>query len=126
MDTFNFPYHLVKTQYPDSGDTMVFGKAYVFTSKPSAPDQRTFILTFPGMKYYFTAGVVNNTDNPTTNYKVLQEFYEAHRLWATFIYPHPVLGNINVKFGKPLADPDPIPEGNGAQSSFEIQLIEQP
>lgn len=127
MDTFTFPYHLVKTQYPDSGDTMVFGKSYVFTSKPSAPDQRTFILTFAGMTYFInTDGTINTTTLPTINYRVLQQFYEAHRMWDTFIYPHPILGNINVKFGKPLSDPDSIPLGKGAVQSFEIQLIEQP
>lgn len=125
MDTFDFPYHTVRTQYPNSGDSMVLGKSYEFTSKPKAPDQRLFILSFPGMKLFVnTDGTINTTTLPKLNYRVLEQFYEAHRQWDTFIYPHPYLGNINVRFATPLNGPNPIPKGNGALEGFEIQLKE--
>lgn len=128
MDTFNFPYHTFRNQYPQ-GDKMQFGGAYEFSPKPNAPIQRTFVLNFPVMKFYPTPGsptVASVTESPTTNMRTLEAFYEVHQMWDPFIYPHPVLGNINVKFAQPLASPDLIPGGGGATAAFEIQLKEQP
>lgn len=127
-DTFNFPYHMVKTQYPKTGSSLQFGGSYEFTAKPNSPTQRTFILTFASMKYFLNEdGTLDESVNPNYNYRKFQMFYEAHELWDTFIYPHPhLLANINVKFAQPLADPDGIIEGGGAVSQFEVQLREQP
>jgi hypothetical protein len=126
METFSFPNHVVKVQYPDSGDSMTLGKSYEFTSKPNAPDQRIFILSFAGMMLYLDAeGAIDASKNAAINYRAVELFYEAHRKWKTFIYPHPYLGNINVRFNTPLNPPDPIPGGNGALGGFEIQLKEQ-
>lgn len=127
MDIFDFPYHTVRTEYPKSSDSMQLGGAYEFVAKPVAPDQRVFVLTFPTMQYYLASnGTVDTTTNPQINYRVLQLFYEKQRLYQTFTYPHPVLGNIVVRFAEPLQDPEGIPGGNGAVKQFEIKLKEQP
>ena len=127
MDTFNFPNHMVKTEYPRSSDSVQFGGAYTFVNKPVAPDQRVFVLNFAAMKYYVNPdGSIDVTTDPQNNYRVLQEFYETERLYNEFIYPHPVLGNITVRFKDPLQDPDGISGGMGAVKSFQIKLIEQP
>lgn len=127
MDNFDFDYHVVKTQWPDNAEKMQFGNSYMFTSKPRGPAQRLFILTFPGMKRYLNSdGSMDATTNPKLNYTRLENFYAAHQCWASFNYSHPVYGTLVVKFAKPLADPDPIPEGDGALGAFEIQLLEQP
>lgn len=52
METFNFPYHRQRTEYPQSGNRIQLGNGYVFTSPPNAPDLRTFTLSFPTMFYY--------------------------------------------------------------------------
>jgi hypothetical protein len=128
MDTFNFPYHTVRTQYPQR-DKMQFGNSYEFAPKPNAPMQRTFILSFTAMVLYPVPGspdVVSATVNATKNMRALEVFYEAHETWDPFTYPHPVLGNVVVKFAQPLASPKPIEGGMGATEGFEIQLKEQP
>lgn len=62
METFNFPYHRQRTEYPQSGNRIQLGNGYVFTSPPNAPDLRTFTLSFPTMKYFIN-------DEPTaTNF----------------------------------------------------------
>lgn len=127
MDTFDFPYHRVRTQYPNNSDSIQFGGSYESTSRPRAPDQRLFILNFAGMKYFFhTDGTVDTSQVPEINYKRFQEFYEAHGTWDSFTYPHPIHGDLVVRFGAPLADPEGIVGGEGAVGAFEIQLKEQP
>jgi hypothetical protein len=127
MDTFNFPYHIEKTNYPAIENRMQFGNSYEAVSKPTAPYQRVFVLSFPGMMTYLdSGGAVDYSTNATINYETLRKFYEDHGLWDKFIYPHPKFGNVTVRFAQPLAAPDPVPMGNGAQGPFEIQFREQP
>lgn len=54
----------------------------------------------------------------------LEAFYNAHKLHRSFLYPHPVYGNLEVKFMSPLKIPEGIKGGNGALNDFEIDLIE--
>src|SRR3990167_3368764 len=125
--TFDFPYHRVRNLYPDNSGRVVFGGSYEFSSKPNAPPQRIFVLMFSAMKYFFnTNGTINAATNAQYNYKALRNFYEANQMWDTFVYPHAEFGNLNVKFRKPLQDPEPIEDGNGAMSAFELELFEQP
>ncbi len=51
MKTFLFPYHSFENEYPDNVPRVQFGGGYVFTSQPTAPDQRSFTLNFTGMGY---------------------------------------------------------------------------
>lgn len=127
METFDFPYHLFSTKYPESGNRMQLGNSYVFASEPSAPDQRTITLEFSAMKYYTGAGgVISATINPQVNMWALELFYQRHKLWKNFIYKHPVYGDMKVKFNKPIDIPAGIPGGLGATKSFSIELIEMP
>lgn len=127
MDTFNFPYHTFTTEYPESGVRMQLGNSYVFTAPPESPDQRKFNLTFPAMQYYVpTPGTVDITTNPTRNAGTLEKFYTDHKLYATFIYPHPVYGDVNVKFNKPLKIPQPVAGGSGVLNPFDVEFIEMP
>lgn len=126
MDTFDF-YHTVRTVYPDNSARVTFGGAYEFVSRPNSPDQRIFVLNFSSMKFFFNGDdTLNAAVNTKFNYKTFRNFYEAHRLWDKFIYPHPEFGNIVVRFHKPLEDPEWFEGGNGASKSFQIELIEQP
>lgn len=126
MQTFNFPYHKQSTKYPENSFRVTFGGGYQFVSKPQHKGQRIFTLYFTGMKFYLTNGVINNTDSPTLNMQKLIEFYEAHELYEPFTYPHPVFGNVTVRFNTPLEIPKGYSGGTGVVEDFQIELIEQP
>lgn len=123
METFAFPLHTFATKYPESSATVTFGRGYSFASRPRGPDQKTYTLSFAGMWFYETApGVVDTTSNPTINMAILDAFYQAHRLYEPFIYPHPAEGDVVVRFAKPLAYKQK-PNGKGQVEPFEIELI---
>lgn len=125
MQTFDFPYHKFRTEYPESGNRVQLGGNYIFTAPPNGPDLRRFTLSFETMKYYQEPnGSISLTKNPKINMAVLEAFYNAHKLHKSFLYPHPVYGNIEVKFMSPLKIPNGIENGGGALESFEIDLIE--
>lgn len=125
MQTFDFPYHRFRTEYPESGNRVQLGGNYIFTAPPNGPDLRRVTLSFQTMKYYLTpAGSIDRTANPKLNMAKLEDFYNAHKLHKSFIYPHPVYGNMEVKFFSPLKIPNGIIGGNGALEDFEVELLE--
>lgn len=127
MATFIWMNHTFTTEYPESGFKLQFGNSYTYAEGPTSPDQRIFTLSFPMLKYYTdSGGVVDATINPTLNMLALENFYLEHKMWKTFVYPHPVRGNLNVRFNKPLKVPAGIPDGGGAVGAFSIELIEVP
>lgn len=126
METFDFPYHLVSTEYPDSATRVQFGSSYVFTSKPVAPDQRIFTLSFQGMGFFFSGEILNRDVKPQLNMGTLERFYQDHQTWKSFIYPHALLGSVVCKFHQPLTIPKGVPGGSGKVEGFELKLIEVP
>ena len=125
--TFDFPYHLFETVNPDTGFRGQFGGSYIFSAGPDSPDQRMFKLTFEAMKFYTDElDVLDATVYLETNMKRLIDFYQAHKLHISFIYPQPVYGDIEVKFNKPLPEPKGIKGGDGVIEGFEIELVEIP
>lgn len=123
-DTFNFPYHKTRTEYPATSNAIQFGQSYTFATKPVGPPQRTFILSFKGMKWYMNGSSIDLSTNPTRNMGAIDAFYQAHELYSVFIYPHPIYGNVNVRFAEPLKHPDVEEGGTGVTNGFEIKLIE--
>lgn len=119
METFNFPFHTVEDEYPASSATLKFGGGYQFASKPRGPDQITFKLNFKAMWF-------GSAPNAQTNMQLLVDFYEAHRLYEPFIYPHPRRGNLTVRFSKPLNVPKGVEKGGGQTDPFQLELILQP
>lgn len=126
MKQFNFPYHTQSTEYPESGTRVQLGNSYVFTAPPSGPDMRRFRLSFPTMVYYVTGETIDLTKRPQLNLAVLEKFYNDHKMHKSFLYPHPVYGNVECKFFSPLKIPEGLPGGNGAVKDFTIELIEVP
>lgn len=125
MQTFDFPFHKFRTEYPESGNRVQLGGNYVFSAPPNGPDLRKIILSFPTMRYYMGPGnVLDITSNPKINMGKLEKFYNDHKLHKSFIYPHPVYGNLEVKFFSPLKIPEGITNGHGAVGDFEIELLE--
>lgn len=126
MAVFDFPYHTVETEYPDSGTQVQMGKSYTFTAPPSAPDQRKFTLNFEALVYFVRNGVIDATYEPQINMQALDDFYNLHKMNAVFTYPHPVYGDLPCSFAKPLKIPKGTKGGNGVVENIEIQLIEKP
>jgi hypothetical protein len=140
-DVFFFPFHKVQDEYPKNSVTTQFGNGYSFASAPIGPPQIMFHLDFPTM-FWFTArspdGPINRTFSPSItpglNLAALVDFYEAHQLYNTFMYPHPTRGNVITRFSKPLITPKNLPqvlnfyEGYWGHmvEPFQIDLILQP
>jgi len=126
-DIFSFPAHTVSEKYPQSGLRVQLGNSYQFDSPPSGPDQRTFTLNFESMvRLLGEDGKMDTTTMQEVNAGALLMFYENHRLYKPFTYPHPWLGDIIVKFNAPLELPKGIKNGGGWTEPFSIELIEQP
>lgn len=125
METFDFSIHTPSHNYP-KGDSFKFGRGYESAIKPQDPIQRTFTLKFAAMVYFLQAnGAADVTTEPEINMQRLIAFYERHQMWKSFVYPHPLYGNLTVRFAEPLPVPQPIEKGNGVTEAFEIKLIEQ-
>jgi hypothetical protein len=130
MDTFSFPYHTPTHTYP-RGDAVQFGRGYQFNAKPQLPFQRTFRLHFNAMKWFLnTDGTVDRTTHPEYNMQCLLDFFEAHDTSQAFIYPHPIYGNLTVKFSsdQQVEVPATIESstGNGVTEAFDLFVVEQP
>lgn len=127
METFDFPYHSIKTENPESGFRGQFGQGYVFTTEPTDPDQRKFTLNFELMKFYLNdSAELDETISPTLNMLALIKFYQRHKLYKSFNYAHPVHGLLEVKFNKPLIEEEVMRGGFGIVKSFSLELIEIP
>lgn len=125
METFNFPYHSVETENPESGVRLKLGGSYTFTAPPSDPDQRVVTLTFPTLKFFTDpSGNLDPNIQPTLNMYSLIQFYQRHKLHKSFMYNHPVHGDMEVKFNKPLKEPSSLPGGTGAVKEFSVEFIE--
>lgn len=126
MATFTFATHTLEVKYPESSTTVQFGRGYQFASKPKGPDQVTYILHFKSMFFFLNSnGTLNKTTRPTLNMAVLEDFYNTHKMYEEFVYPHPTLGNLNVRFSKPLAYKI-MENGHGATDSFTLEITTQP
>lgn len=128
MQTFNFPYHLWSMDYPETGLRVQFGNNYTFATGPDAAPARVFTLYFTGFKFFTnTDGSIDKTTNAAVNnIATLDDFYAAHLLHESFVYPHVVYGDVICKFNKPFRMPKGIKAGNGVVEDFELELIEQP
>lgn len=126
MLIFDFPYHKVRTEYPDSTTRIQMGKSWMFPIAPESPDQRLFILTFKGMKYFTVDGVISEVVNPQRNMATLDKFYRNVLMWDEFNYVHNVYGPLVCRFNQPLKIPEGIEDGDGQVDQFEVTLLEVP
>lgn len=127
LANFDFPYHTVKTDNPDSGFRVQLGGSYVFSAPPTDPDQRLFTLTFDGLKYFTDGlGALDETIQPQINMYAMIKFFQTVKLYQSFHYTHPVHGLLEVRFNKPLSEEVVMAGGFGVVKEFSIELIEIP
>lgn len=126
MARFNFPFHTFETKYPASGTQIQMGKSYTYTAPPEAPDQRKFTLKFRALRYFVRNGQIDPTVEAEINLAALDNFYQLHKMHATFTYPHPVYGDLACRFSKPLEIPSGTAGGNGVVENIEVELVEVP
>lgn len=125
MEDFDFPFFTIETNNPESSTRAQLGNSYVFVAPPTDPDQRTFVLYYPTMKFYTDAnGLLTDTIYPQYNMLAFIKFYAAHKLHKSFRFNHPVHGLMQVKFNKPFTEPKGLPNGTGAVEAFSVELIE--
>lgn len=126
MADFIFTDHSLSIEYPESSQTFQFGKGYRFVSKPEAPDQVIFDLKFNGLWWFRNAnGDLDASIEPSRNMLVLQQFYEARRLYTKFTYDY-MGSTVNVRFYQPLTIPHAELGQNGLVKDLNIKLILEP
>lgn len=126
MQVFDFPYHTLEVKYPESSVSVAFGGGYEFTSKPKAPDQVEYTVNFEAMFFFETInGFEDPTRYPQLNMTVLESFYNEHKMYEKFIYPHPTQGDLVVRFAEPL-NYKVAKNGKGRVEPFAIRLKSQP
>lgn len=123
---FDFPYHKVATDYPESSFRARLGGSYQYSAPPVAPDQRIFKLKFALLKYFTSNGAIDTLVQPELNLGRLEAFYNVHKLNGSFTYPHPIYGNVTCRFNQPLKIPEGMSSGDGAVQNIDIEFIEVP
>lgn len=110
--------------------TVPNGNSYDVTLRFVLPQLERDRITSPiwtrGVTVTRAQGSVSPTLRYPVNLKALEDFYNEHKMHKSFLYPHPVYGNVECKFFSPLKIPEGLPGGNGAVKDFTIELIEVP
>lgn len=128
MQTFPITCFKYETHYPESSVRIQLGRSWTFTAPPDAPDQRIFVLTLSGMKYYIDDdGDLDLTTNASiNNLGVLEAFYQSVRTWDKFHLVHPIYGTLVVQFNKPLVIARGTTAGLGVVDDITVELLEIP
>lgn len=124
--TFNFcPTSLVPATLPPDPVGGASMNGWTFASKPRIPYQRKFRVTLHGMRWYLnTSGTYDEVTNPKFNARLLELFYQANQTWDNFLWEHPHLGEIQVRFAEPVNVPEGRDNSNGYIEPFEVMLVE--
>lgn len=123
--TFDFcPKSLVPEILPPESPAVVSLNGWTFSSKPSIPYAKKFKVTLHGLRWYLQSnGLFDETTDPTYNARKLEKFYETNGLWDKFLWTHPHIGVMNVRFAQAVQIPMGIANSNGMIAAFEITLI---
>lgn len=127
MQTYTFDKYVLETEYPESGARVRFGRGYEFASRPRGPDQVEYVLHYEAMFFYFLTNstTLDLTKNTTINMALMEQFYQNHKLYEPFVFPHPSKGNLTVRFREPLKF-KVVKGGRGQVEPFSVRLIQQP
>lgn len=125
-DTFNFaPNSQVPTILPPDPQSGVSMNGWTFTSRPNVPYQKKFKVVLYGMRWYTNrlTDMFDTATHPTHNARKLELFYEKHGVWLPFVWKHPHLGLLNVRFNSPLQIPEGMPNSGGLIDKVEMTFI---
>lgn len=126
MDTWDFcPKYMVPRTKPPQASQAMSMNGWPFTAKPKVPYQRTFTVKLQGMSWYLNGdNTYDVATDPQYNAARLEQFYAAHGLWQSFMFPHPHLGLIECRFSTPLEVPEAIVNAGGLVDGFDAVLVE--
>jgi len=109
MAVFNFPHHGNPAfSFEEVSSGIILKGGFKFIEEPANPYVRIFTLEFPVLGYFALPDGNVDLDGtlfPEWNVLALYNFYLEHGTWKSFTYPHPVFGDIAVKFDRPLEAP---------------------
>lgn len=125
-DIFDYPYHLISTEYEAEDTSLTLGGNYQYVVRGSKPEERVFTLYFEGLKYELNQGELLSYVSGDSQLSMhhLENFYYWFRLDIPFYYIHPTYGKIKVRFKEPLKIPKLRANGNGWTESFTVTLVE--
>ena len=126
METFNFaPNGTVPVTLPPDPMSGVSMNGWTFTSRPAVPYQKKFKVVLYGITWFTssTTGLFDLTTKPTVNARLLELFYERNGVWNPFLWTHPHLGQLTVRFNAPLNVPEGMVDGGGLVDKVEMTFI---
>jgi hypothetical protein len=114
----------VAEEMPPEEQTITSMNGWDFAARPKVPYRRKFKVSLYGLRWYLNVAgtALDLTTNTKFNAGLLLDFYKTHRLWDSFLYNHEYLGQIRVRFNKPVQ----IPAGaaGGRIENVDIELVE--
>src|SRR5687767_11090127 len=126
METFAFcPDSQVPHTLPREPMGLVTMNGWTFASKPTTPFQRKFRVKLFGLKWFLDEATeqYDAVTSPDINARALELFYEEHETWKPFLWTHPHLGELTVRFASAVEVPPAPPNSGGLLEPLEITLI---
>jgi hypothetical protein len=113
-------------EIPPEEQTVTSMNGWDFSAKPKVPYRREFAVKLYGLIWYLnaTGAYLDEATDTKHNVGKLLKFYRDHRMWDSFLINHEYLGQIRVRFNKPLRIPAGIPNAGGKLDELEVSLIE--
>jgi hypothetical protein len=121
LQTFNFPMHKVAVEYPARGKAVTLGNNWDYTVKSHTPVAKKFMLSFSAMRFFDPADTLTALEIQYS-LQALEDFYLAHELHESFLYPHERYGSVIVKFFQPLIIPEGLTSAEGIHTGIQVVL----
>lgn len=125
FDRFIWDTHNFGTAYKEPYERVAMGRSQGYIPETSVKPIRIFTLSFPVMLIEEPSEKASGClqYQPELDFSMLRAFYVKHQTFKPFIYPHPIYGDIIVRFLKPLTLPKKNKD-SGTVQSFNLELIE--
>lgn len=115
---------VARTKPPVNENRGMSMNGWHFSSKPSVPYQKTFVVKLQGLRWYLTgSGAYDIGTDPYFNARRLELFYEQNGTWDNFFFPHPHFGTLPCRFAEPVEVPEAVPNSGGLIEGFDITLV---
>lgn len=124
LQRFNWPFHNYSTEYTEPFQRVDNGTSQGTVVRKTAVPRRKFTLSFTTLYDFDNATETQTACDPRLSFKALKAFYAAHGTYKSFIYPHPLYGDIVVRFNQPLTVPYKRQNGLGSVNDFTLELVE--